>query len=62
MENKDRAVEPNVVIQALQQFLSNEVSRYSLEVAYRDAYIQTIEAELNELKAVIEKLNGNGQG
>lgn len=62
MENKDRAVEPNVVIQALQQFLANEVSRYALEVAYRDAYIQTVEAELNELKAVIEKLNGNGQG
>lgn len=61
MENNDRAVEPNIVIQSLQQFLANEVSRYALEVAYRDAYIQTVEAEVKELKATIEKLSDSGQ-
>lgn len=49
MEN-DRSVEPGLAIQYLQQFHGIEMARLAGEIAYRDAYIQSLEEKIKELQ------------
>lgn len=55
MENNDRTVEPGRIIQNMQQMMAAEISRYAVELSYREAYIQTLEERIKELE---DKIGG----
>lgn len=50
MNDLDRGIDPGEAFVALQQHVSNEISRYCTEVAVRDAYIKKLEAKIQELE------------
>lgn len=55
MNDFNRSIDPAQAFLALQQFSSNEITRYYSEIAMRDAYIKKLEDTIKELE---EKING----
>lgn len=47
MISSDRSIDPALAFQALQQYVSTEISRLYGEIAARDAYIQKLLDELS---------------
>lgn len=45
-DNLDRSIDPGTALKQLQQFVGLEISRLYVEIAVRDAYIQTLEKKI----------------
>lgn len=46
MNELDRGIDPTQALLSLQQYAANEVSRFYMEIAMRDAYIKQLEEKI----------------